>query len=58
MVGVHKTVLVPAANPAVDCSCPIFSNVIKWIKQLDKLEFGEVKLCILFYMEPASRCYT
>ena len=25
---------------------------------LDKLEFGEVKLCILFYMEPASRCYT
>ena len=22
------------------CSCPIFSNVIKWRKQVDKLEFG------------------
>ena len=41
MVGVHKTVLIPAANPAGDCSYPIFCNVIKWIKQLDKLEFDE-----------------
>ena len=39
MAGVHKTVLIPAANSAGDCSRPIFSNVITWIKQLDKLEF-------------------
>ena len=38
----RKKQLQPRQTICRGCSCISFSNVIKWIKQVDKLEFGEV----------------